>query len=146
MEIYVALARAGLVAVPINFRLVGRGDRVHRRRTARRARSSCRTTSSTASSRSAPTLAHRARRASSTSAAEAAPAGWHAYEALLAQRRADDARRAVVAPEDTWALMYTSGTTGKPKGAIRNHAGSALISLVTALDMGSRSATTRRCS
>ena len=32
--------------------------------------------------------------------------------------------------------MYTSGTTGKPKGAIRNHAGSALIALVTALDMG----------
>ena len=39
-------------------------------------------------------------------------------------------------PTDTWALMYTSGTTGKPKGAIRNHQGSALISLVTALDMG----------
>ena len=39
-------------------------------------------------------------------------------------------------PADTWALMYTSGTTGKPKGAIRNHEGSALISLVTALDMG----------
>jgi fatty-acyl-CoA synthase len=32
--------------------------------------------------------------------------------------------------------MYTSGTTGKPKGAIRNHQGSALIALVTALDMG----------
>ena len=32
--------------------------------------------------------------------------------------------------------MYTSGTTGRPKGAIRNHQGSALISLVTALDMG----------
>ena len=36
--------KAGLVAVPINFRLVAAGDRLHRRATARRARSSCRTT------------------------------------------------------------------------------------------------------
>ena len=31
MEIYVALARAGLVAVPINFRLTAPRDRLHRR-------------------------------------------------------------------------------------------------------------------
>ncbi len=43
MEIYVALARAGLVGVPINFRLTHARDRLHRRRTARRAPSSCRT-------------------------------------------------------------------------------------------------------
>jgi acyl-CoA synthetase (AMP-forming)/AMP-acid ligase II len=34
------------------------------------------------------------------------------------------------------ALMYTSGTTGKPKGAIRNHQGSYLIALATAIEMG----------
>jgi acyl-coenzyme A synthetase/AMP-(fatty) acid ligase len=31
------------------------------------------------------------------------------------------------------ALMYTSGTTGRPKGAIRNHGGNTLIALATAL-------------
>ncbi len=32
--------------------------------------------------------------------------------------------------------MYTSGTTGKPKGAIRNHRGGAMLSLVTEIELG----------
>jgi len=32
--------------------------------------------------------------------------------------------------------MYTSGTTGKPKGAIRSHEGSTMIALATALELG----------
>ena len=32
--------------------------------------------------------------------------------------------------------MYTSGTTGKPKGAIRNHQGGAMLSLVTEVELG----------
>ncbi len=133
MEIYVGLAAAGFVAVPINFRLV------------------------------APEIAYIAQHCEARAfivedslvervepirdelgivngglihfGAERAPAGWQSYEALLgrASPSPPDVR---VAPEDTWALMYTSGTTGRPKGAIRNHAGSALISLVSALDMG----------
>jgi len=37
--------------------------------------------------------------------------------------------------DDLLSIMYTSGTTGKPKGAIRNHQGSYLIALATALEM-----------
>jgi acyl-CoA synthetase (AMP-forming)/AMP-acid ligase II len=64
-----------------------------------------------------------------------APKGWSSYEALIAQAKTF-VPSVNVAPEDVWALMYTSGTTGRPKGAIRNHQGTAIMSLVTALDMG----------
>jgi acyl-CoA synthetase (AMP-forming)/AMP-acid ligase II len=67
--------------------------------------------------------------------AERPPAGYLGYEALIA-RASENEPAPAVAPPDMWALMYTSGTTGKPKGAIRSHAGSALLSLVTAVELG----------
>jgi acyl-CoA synthetase (AMP-forming)/AMP-acid ligase II len=133
MEFYVALARAGLTAVPINFRLVApeieyivthcearafivQDDLIER------------------------VLPIRDRLGIASEAfihfgKESAPSGWQSYENLIS-RSLPAAPAIVVGPEDTLALMYTSGTTGRPKGAIRNHAGSALMSLVTALDMG----------
>ena len=131
MEIYVALARAGLVAVPLNFRLTG------------------------------PEIAWIVGNAQATAIiagsefcalvdgirgecafapgrtvviGAARREGWRAYEDVVAL---GDPQRAfdTVQPEQMCALMYTSGTTGRPKGAIRSHAGSTLIALATALEM-----------
>jgi len=132
MEMYVAAARAGLVAVPINFRLVG------------------------------PEISYIAQECGVQAfivqddlyeqvetvrdqldmppehfihfGADAAPPRWGFYESIIASV-SGTASDMVVQPEDTLALMYTSGTTGKPKGAIRNHGDSALLSVLAALDI-----------
>ncbi|MEZ5777152.1 MAG: AMP-binding protein [Paracoccaceae bacterium] len=41
-----------------------------------------------------------------------------------------------VTPEDPWCLMYTSGTTGNPKGAIRSHRGMAMVAFMTDVELG----------
>ena len=132
MEMYAALARAGLVAVPINFRLTapeiayiashcearafivqhelqGRVESIrHELAIELHAYISIGSTPST---------------------------GWQDYEALIAAAGTQDPAVAVL-PADPCALMYTSGTTGRPKGAIRSHEGNTLIALATALEMG----------
>jgi fatty-acyl-CoA synthase len=133
LELYVALAKAGLVAVPINFRLTT--PEIEYIVTNCEARAIV----------VQDVLVEKADplRAASVAIAPSAwiqlgehrtPRDWRGYEALINAGSARAPEQAVK-PLDTWALMYTSGTTGRPKGAIRNHQGSALISLVTALDM-----------
>jgi fatty-acyl-CoA synthase len=132
LEIYIGLAKAGLVAVPINFRLVAPEAKYIIEHCGARALIV------------QDELAHVVEGLRGTLAiprkawihiGDSTPAGWTDYDALIAGA-ADGEPGIAVEPADTWALMYTSGTTGKPKGAIRNHEGQALMSLVTALDMG----------
>lgn len=132
MEMYAGLARAGLVAVPLNFRLMTTEidyildhsgavamivqDELIERVEPLRAKLKL------------PDNVYIA-------LGETAVQGWTAYEQLLATAPVDLPAVTVV-PTDMSALMYTSGTTGQPKGAIRSHEGSSLIALATALEMG----------
>jgi acyl-CoA synthetase (AMP-forming)/AMP-acid ligase II len=133
LEIYAAAGIAGLIAVPINFRLVGPEISFIAQNCEARA----------------IIVQHELLGALEAVrkdlpcpegscivfGAQRRIPGYRDYEALIAE--ASDAQPAVpVEPGDPWTLMYTSGTTGKPKGAIRSHRGSALLSLVTEVEMG----------
>jgi fatty-acyl-CoA synthase len=132
-EIYAAAAKAGVIAVPINFRLVAAEiafvvedagaavviaqDGLHG-------------------------LIEEVRGGLSVPAqnyvhfgAATCPAGWRAYEDLLDDASDGEPDQAVT-PDDAWTLMYTSGTTGNPKGVIRSHRAAALLSFVTEIELG----------
>lgn len=133
LEIYTATAKAGLVAVPVNFRLTAAevgfvvGD------------------AEAAAMLVQDELVPVAEEIRGdlpipedryiVFGAGARRSGYGSYEDLLAAA-AEDEPPVAVAPADPWMLMYTSGTTGRPKGAVRSHRGAALLSLVTDIELG----------
>ena len=138
MEMYAALARAGLVAVPINFRLTAPEIAYIASHCEARAFIVQRDLLDRVDSiRAELTIEPHAYIGIGIGIgvnASAAP-GWQGYEALIAAAGTQPPAQAV-GPTDPCALMYTSGTTGRPKGAIRSHEGNTLIALATALEMG----------
>ena len=133
LEIYAATALAGLVAVPVNFRLTGAE--------ARYIIDNCEARALIVQDELLGTIeAIRADLAIASAnivvfGKAPGPAGFADYEDLLA-RASDRPPSVAVDGADPWMLMYTSGTTGKPKGAIRNHRGGAMLSLVTEIELG----------
>ncbi len=139
IEIYVATARAGLVVVPLNFRLTAPEMAYildHSQVSAVIAGPEfCTTLDGIRQELRLPNGRYVALPAVSEACATAtAAAGWRPYEDLMALADPEFAFEAV-GETDMCALMYTSGTTGRPKGAIRRHRGSTLIAMATALEM-----------
>ena len=141
LEIYVALARAGLVAVPINFRLASPEIAyiVQHSEAAAVIAQEALLPQVQAVRAELGVPAHRFVRLADGDGPS--PEGWQDYETLMGRAPAEaaaptDTCMPAVLPQDCFALMYTSGTTGRPKGAIRSHAGNALIAMATALEFG----------
>ncbi|HSF79168.1 MAG TPA: AMP-binding protein, partial [Steroidobacteraceae bacterium] len=112
MEIYVGLAKAGLTAVPVNFRLLAPEIRYIVAHCGARAFIA----EDSLIDRVEPVRGELpAVRGGWIRLGDGEAAGWTGYEALLAAA-SDREPQADVRPLDPWALMYTSGTTGRPKG------------------------------
>jgi acyl-CoA synthetase (AMP-forming)/AMP-acid ligase II len=61
--------------------------------------------------------------------------GYMSYERFLENRSTGEPGISVN-PEDPWVLLYTSGTTGKPKGVVRSHESYIAFYLINGIDFG----------
>ncbi len=132
LEIYAATALAGLVTVPLNFRLVGAEIKY--------VIEDCEASLIIVQNELADAI-EAIREDLEISAGnfiifgEGRPrSGYRRYEDVIAAAN-DSAPAIEVSGNDPWTLMYTSGTTGRSKGAIRSHSGSAMLSLITEVEL-----------
>lgn len=129
VELYLATAKTGLVINPINFRLAaGEVEYILRDSDAK------------------AVIAHEefARHSDKEnlpgikdfiSVGANPPPGFLGYEALLSGA-AEAEPEAELEPRDPWVLLYTSGTTGRPKGVVRSHESYIAFYLISAVDFG----------
>jgi len=133
VEIYAAAAKAGLVAVPVNFRLLGAEIRYLIEDSGAKAL----IVQSDLLDRVEDIRANLpiVEKNFIFFGNERVPPGYQSYEQLIA-RAASSEPQVAIGQNDIWTFMYTSGTTGAPKGAMRSQASDSLLHAYTARAMG----------
>ncbi len=132
MEIYVAAAKAGLICVPIMFRLAPREYEYILKDSGAKAmiveKPFVEGTNSIREN--LPDLKELIYLGEGQ-----APAGYSHYEDLIAKASPEEPG-VEVHHSDVWTFMYTSGTTGKPKGVVRTHESYIAFYILNVAEMG----------
>jgi acyl-CoA synthetase (AMP-forming)/AMP-acid ligase II len=132
VEAYLATAKAGLIIVPINFRLVGTEIEYILNHSDAKA--------VIVHDEFAPTIDKIKPKLKGIQpdryfVVGKKVNGHSAYEDLIRGGNPDEPTIRVE-PRDTWVLLYTSGTTGRPKGVVRSHESYVAFYLINAIDFG----------
>src|SRR6516164_947563 len=132
MEIYAAVAKAGLVVVPINFRLVGSEVRYIVENSEAKA---VIVQDDLLDGVETIRAEHLISEDKYVHFGGRTPPGYRSYEDLVAMGARSEPS-IETGPDDPYALLYTSGTTGKPKGVIRNGGSLVLQAYLLQADWG----------
>jgi len=131
MELYVAAAKTGIVAVPINWR-ISKDDMVYViEKSDARALFAGEMFIEPVSKELMPRLKGIPK--GNYIALFGKHDGFRTYESVLADGSPEETD-IKVHPEDVWIQLYTSGTTGKPKGVVRTHESYTGFYLINAVD------------
>lgn len=140
MEIYLAAAKAGLVVVPVSFRLVGKEIEYIIDNSESRAMildESYVQTMRDFRPEASLSLRSKLSEMNHIVISKEEYSGYLNYENLIS--KADDSpSEVVIKSKDAWIHLYTSGTTGIPKGVVRSHRSYISFFLINEVEFGFR--------